>query len=72
MLSSAMLTLIDVLPLILSKVTNSSDEIVHNLIRLIQITYLLTSPFANNDTVAQLRMLIAVHHRTFKELFPNT
>lgn len=42
-----------------------------NFVRLVQITMLATSPFADLDMVGELHQLISSHHHKFQEIFPS-
>jgi len=69
--SSAVLTLCKVLPYILGvKVPADCDKWL-NFLRLLQITFLATCPYATADTAGQLSQLITTHHTLFREHYPK-
>lgn len=69
--AATVLTLIYVLPFILSLKVPLSNEKFLNLIRLIKITNICTSPYALQVTPGQLANLIVKHNETFKIEYPT-
>lgn len=64
--SASMLTLCDVLPFIIGSYVPEDDTKWVNLIRLIEIMHMVTSPAVSDVTVNDLRYLIEVHHQVFR------
>lgn len=69
--SSAVLTLCKVLPYIVGMKVPDDCERWLNFLRLLQITFLATCPFATVDTAGQLSQLITKHHMLFREQYPK-
>ena len=69
--SSAVLTLCKVLPYIVGMKVPDDCERWLNFLRLLQITFLATCPFATVDTAGQLSQLITTHHMLFREQYPK-
>ena len=69
--SSAVLTLCKVLPYTLGVKLPSDCDRWLNFLRLLQITFLATCPFATVDTAGQLSQLITTHHTLFREHYPK-
>jgi hypothetical protein len=70
--ASAMLTLAHVIPIMLSPKVPEGDANWLNLLRLLQIIILCTSPYCSRDTSCLLEILIAQYLHEFKILYPRS
>ncbi|CAG2215378.1 unnamed protein product [Mytilus edulis] len=59
------------LPFMIGDKIPDEDQHWNNFLRLIQITVLVISPIASDDTVNSLTQLIYEHNLNFKELYPD-
>lgn len=64
--AATMLTLLEILPHILSKRVSSDDTRWQNFLNLIQITFLCLTPYISLETVIDLRNLIETHLQSFR------
>jgi len=69
--AAAMLTLVGVLPFILGPKIPKTDKKWQTLLRLIQITFMVTSPCITVETPEDLRRLIESHHKDFQMEYPK-
>ena len=69
--SAAMLTLISILPIIIGEAIPDDDTKYQNLLRLFQISHMITSPCTSLDTVGKLEQTIYTHHIEFKREYPK-
>lgn len=66
-----MITLACVLPYMMEGLVDSDNAYWLNFIKLLQITHLCLSPYANQSTVILLKALVASHNSSFVRLYPD-
>ena len=64
-------TFMELLPFMIGEKINHGDEHWENFIRLLKITFLVTSPVASGETIASLQQLIYDHNSQFALLYPD-
>lgn len=70
--SAAMLTLITILPYIMGKKVEEGDLKWVLFLKLIQITFICTTPYVSAETTEDLRNLIESHNTQFTKEYPKT
>lgn len=69
--SASIMTLCYIMPFLIGDKVKEDDEMWKNFVRLVQITILATSPYADLDTVGQIDQLGSSHHYKFQEIYPT-
>lgn len=69
--ASTIMTLIIILPFILSKKVPVTDSKFLNFLRIVKITHICTSPYADLQTESELVSLIRKHHEVFIDEYPD-
>ncbi len=69
--SSAMLTLVHTLPIIIGSRVPHENKSWVNMLRLVQIVVFCTSSYCTRETAVYLKILIAEYLHNFKELYPK-
>ncbi|XP_060574071.1 uncharacterized protein LOC132731817 [Ruditapes philippinarum] len=70
--SASLLILCCILPIVIGKKVPTENSKWKNFLRIVQITLLSTSPYASEDTAAELEQLIYTHHCEFKKDYPKS
>ena len=69
--ASAMLTLIQILPLTIGYCIPKENKMWTNFMRLLQIVFLCTTPFCKRESAALLRIMLALYLQEFQALYPK-
>ena len=69
--ASAMLTLIQVLPLAVGYCIPKENRMWTNFMRLLQIVFLCTTPYCTRETASLLRIMLVLYLQEFRNIYPK-